>query len=346
MGRQVKRVLLIGHFAPGMLERSYCTAFNNLGCEVENFDITRTVERFCRFGRFGNTFNRFVPVEAWIRKANREMVQQFLKSQPDLILTFGQHLLQTGALATINTFRKTTLVHVWPDPLLSLGENLIACLPLFDLIATFNGASVEQFEILGARRVAWIPLAGDPLMHPQIPCTDAEQSLYGADITFIGGWRPERETLLAELVSFNLKIWGPEWKRYCRNKDVLNAYQGRDLREIEFAKAINCSKINLNIIDPLGYPAANMRFFEIPVAGGLQVSSSCPEMEREFLDGEHLFYYKDVEHLRNIVSMLIQNANLREKVALAAHQKVLAAHTYTSRAQMILEHCGYAAGDH
>ena len=35
-----------------------------------------------------------------------------------------------------------------------------------------------------------------------------------------------------------------------------------------------------------------MRFFEISTAGGLQVSSACPEMENEFRHAEHIFYYQ------------------------------------------------------
>lgn len=109
-------------------------------------------------------------------------------------------------------------------------------------------------------------------------------------MTFIGGWRPEREAVLAGLAGLDLKIWGPEWDRRCAgNAVVLKAWQGRPLVGTEFATAVAASKVNLNIIDPTNHPAANMRFFEIPVAGGLQVCSACPEMSGVFRDGEEIF---------------------------------------------------------
>jgi spore maturation protein CgeB len=288
----------------------------------------------------GRLFNRFVPLEAWIRKANRDLVIRAQEFGPEYLLTFGQYSILAGALAQIRASVKARLIHIWPDTLLHLRNDLIACLPLLDLFATYSQASVEQLQKLGARDVAWIPLAGDPAMHAEVECSEAERAVYGADVTFIGGWRPEREAVLSKLESFELKIWGPGWGRRCRgNKSLLKAWQGRSLYEAEFGKAVSSSKINLNIIDPLNYPAANMRFFEVPVAGGLQISSPCPEMENEFLDGEHLYYYKDTRQLKSLVEMLIKDTPLRSKVAKAAQGRVLAGHTYQERANKIMQHC-------
>jgi spore maturation protein CgeB len=92
----------------------------------------------------------------------------------------------------------------------------------------------------------------------------------------------------------------------------------------------------LNLIDPLNFPAANMRFFEVPAWGGLQVSSACPEMEREFIHGEHIFYYKDKEDLHDLLVNLLKDDDLREKVAKASQTKILAKHTYADRIKSIL----------
>jgi spore maturation protein CgeB len=330
--------MLVGQFGPGALECSYRTAFESLGWEVSSFDIAQAIERHCRLGRWGRAFNRFVPVEAWIRKANRDLVTQTLSFLPEYLLTFGHYAVQPGALAQIRSASNSTLVHLWPDTLLNLGSDLMSCLPLFDLVASYSHASLEQLRRLGAERVAWIPLAADPSMHSAAECSDSDKARYSADVTFIGGWRPEREAILSTLESFDLKIWGPDWGRRCRgNRPLLKKWQGRPLYEAEFAKAVSSSGINLNIIDALNFPAANMRFFEIPVAGGLQVSSACPEMEREFLHGEHLFYYRDRDDLPNVIATLIANPNLRRSVAKVGQAKVLASHTYAGRVRSILQ---------
>jgi spore maturation protein CgeB len=144
--------------------------------------------------------------------------------------------------------------------------------------------------------------------------------------------------MLEALTQFDLKIWGPDWGRRCKNNlGIMNVWQGRALRGSEFAKAVASSKINLNIIDPTNYPAANMRFFEIPCAGGMQVCSPCPEMEQEFKNGETIFYYRSVSELSDQIRSLLDNSELRERVKHAAHRKVMEKHTYLHRVKQILD---------
>ncbi|MCM3900851.1 MAG: glycosyltransferase [Pyrinomonadaceae bacterium] len=338
MNKRDRRVMLVGQFGPGALECSYRTAFESLGWEVMGFDIGHAIEHYCRVGRLGQAFNAFVPVAPWIRKANRDLVIQVVESQPDYLCTFGHYPIQAGALAQIRSASSAALVHIWPDTLANLVDSLIVCLPLFDLVASYSQSSLEHLQKLGARRVAWIPLAGDPSMHAAVACSESEKALYSADVTFIGGWRPEREKILSTLASFDLKIWGPDWGRRCRtNAALLKKWQGRALYEADFAKAVSSSGINLNIIDPLNFPAANMRFFEVAVAGGLQVCGLCPEMERDFVHGEHLFYYRDANELSDLIVTLVEDAPLRARVARSGQAKVLAAHTYTDRVRTLLQ---------
>jgi spore maturation protein CgeB len=142
---------------------------------------------------------------------------------------------------------------------------------------------------------------------------------------------------LSALTGFKMKIWGPDWGLRCRNNSpIMKAWQKRPLRGREFAKAVASSKVNLNIIDRTNYPAANMRFFEIPCAGGLQVCSPCPEMELEFKHGETTFYYRDGSELTGQIRDLLDDSELRGKVKQAAHRKVMEKHTYLHRAKQIL----------
>jgi len=93
----------------------------------------------------------------------------------------------------------------------------------------------------------------------------------------------------------------------------------------------------LNVIDDTNFPAANMRFFEIPCAGGLQVCSECPEMESEFKNGESVFYYKDHNELASIVRSLLINDSQSSRVSQYAHDLICESHTYKHRATRILE---------
>jgi spore maturation protein CgeB len=267
------------------------------------------------------------------------MVLRAMEWRPDLLVVIGQQPVRSGALCQIKAALDIGLVYVWPDTMLNLAENTVTCLPIYDLVGTYSSSTVALTERLGAKQAIWLPLAGDPSLHSGASCSESERRAYAAEVAFIGGWRPEREEVLSKLGAFDLKIWGPDWGRRCRtNPTIMKTWQGRRLTGEEFAKAVACSKINLNVIDPTNYPAANMRFFEILVAGGLQVCSSCPEMETEFRSREHIIFYQSGGELLDLIEELRKNDELRARVAAAGHGRVMEKHTYKHRAQTILEH--------
>jgi spore maturation protein CgeB len=334
-------VLIVGKAQLGSLETSYASAMQALGWDVHFWDPEATLRRVVPGGAFFERLIAFVPVEPWIRKANRDLVLRALALSPDLILTFPNDVVRVGALVQIKAVLDVPAVCIWPDTYVNWDTHKAACVPAYDLLATYSERTVATLQRLGASRVAWIPLAGDPHLHPATSCTPDEQPRFGADVTFIGGWRPERESVLSHLGDHDLKIWGPDWGRRCkRGSTARRAWQGRPLRGHGFATAVACSKVNLNIIDPTNYPAANMRFFEILVAGGLQVCSACPEMEAEFGHGEQLFYYKDADELPALIRSLLAKPDTMRSVAEQGRALVLEKHTYEHRVHQILEQVG------
>jgi spore maturation protein CgeB len=255
-------------------------------------------------------------------------------------VVFGRAPISAGTLAQLKVSCACRAILVWPDTLLNLAARVVQCLPVYEFVASYSRSATESFRQLGARAAEWIPLGSDPDLHGGGTLAPGERERFDADICFVGNWRPEREAVLADLTSIEglrVKIWGgPDWQRCCASRLVRALWQKEPLVGAGFAKAVQASKINLNIIDPTNYPAANMRFFEIPTAGGLQVSSACPEMEAEFRHGEEIFYYQSSHDLRGLIPDLLRRDTLRESVAAAGHAKVIAQHTYLHRARAML----------
>src|SRR5262245_53800653 len=137
----LKRVLLAGKFDGSNLESSYRRAFEGLGCQVSIFDFEKAVTRHCRFGRIGWLLNTYLTVEAWIRKANRDLVLQAVEFRSDLVVVIGQQPVRAGALTQIKAGSDVSLVFVWPDTLLNLQDNIVASLPIFDLVGTYSQSS-------------------------------------------------------------------------------------------------------------------------------------------------------------------------------------------------------------
>src|SRR5262249_12380016 len=161
------RILLVGELDGVNLESSYSRALGALGHQVATFAFGTHLRKYVRLGRVGRLFHAFAPVSQWLRKVNRELVVTVQRDQPDLVIVFGSTQIQLGALAQIRASTKTHLAWVWPDTLLNLTEGINGCLPLLHSVFSYSSTAVPLLQRLGAERVAWLPLAGDPFMHNQ-----------------------------------------------------------------------------------------------------------------------------------------------------------------------------------
>jgi spore maturation protein CgeB len=96
--------------------------------------------------------------------------------------------------------------------------------------------------------------------------------------------------------------------------------------------------VSLNILRPWNVPGHNMRTFEIPGCGGLQLSTASSEVAGLFTSERELLMFRTVEDLRALVSWALEHPDERRAIAEAGHARV-ASETYLARAQRILQVC-------
>jgi len=335
-----KKVIVItseSNYAVGNL---FVKALKNLGHEVERFDLFKVLLTYEKGGWLGRKVNRFWPVEAWTRKANRELAVFIQRFQPDHILISGDNPVQIGALAFARSILpdlKVTLF--WPDTLVNLSFSITQLSPVVDNLASYSSTAIDQFKLMGFRHCMWMPFAGDV----EFLLDESEEvspGLYKYDCSFVGGWRPERELVLEKITTsmpdISLRIVGPLWSKRVRNKQLIKYIDDKPRYGKAFGAFIRSSRINLNIIDDTNYPAANMRFFEIPAAGGLQLSSACPEMENVFIEGEDIFYYNNPDTIGERIRYILSNPEIADRVRLQGHHVVRDQHTYIDRMKSIV----------
>lgn len=336
-----KRILIVGSFDKWALERSYMVAGEKLGYEMDAFEPMKEQIPFIRGGPFGVKMHQFLPVEQWTRKMNRKLIVHARNHPPDLILFLTNTRILPGTLACLKTILPDTrLIWIWSDTPLNLESHIILNAGIVDLFATYSRGSIGAFEQLGFNNVVWVPLAADTYMHGiKEPANE-----FRRDIGFAGGWRPERERILAYLChqfpDLRIEIQGPTWHKDCKDKLVRQSIRGKGLYHADLAGFFNSSRINLNIIDDTNYPAANMRFFEVAVASGLQLCSNCPEQEEVFRNFEHIIYFDNEEQARDRISWILENPQKANIIRKASKALVEESHTYNQRLEFILEKIG------
>ncbi len=335
-----KRVIVITSGSTYAVGNLFIKALHQNGHVVKGYDLLASLSKYIRGGIVGRKVNDFWPVEAWHRKANRELAVFIQEFKPDHILISGDNPILIGTLAFARSILpELKVILFWPDTLANLTARITHLAPLIDLVATYSRTSILQFKLLGFRDCIWMPFAGD-MEFLGDTAENLFKDVYAFDCSFVGGWRPERELVIQKIVSalpdISLKIVGPFWSKRVNNKKLVKYIDDTPKFGKEFGDFIRSSRINLNIIDDTNFPAANMRFFEIPAAGGLQLSSSCPEMKDLFLEGEHIFYYESPDQVVEKVQNILAHPKEADLVRKKSHAYVKEYHNYKLRMQLII----------
>lgn len=333
-----KVAFAISHEFNFSLAASYQRAFDYLGWETKNFPIAAYQNKYIKLGKFGQKLHNFLPITEWIRKANRDLVIDLKNYQPDLLIILGKTKIQLGAVAFIKSISKCKVLVIWPDTLCNIEQFTLDSARISDALGTYSSNSIEIFKEIGFKNPFWLPLGADEFLHK----IDKQPENFSCDLSFIGGWRPERETALSSIKKhfpkINLKIFGNYWDRDCQDKDLKPHLTNKSITGRAYAEALNQSRINLNVIDDTNYPSANMRFFEVPIAHGLQLSSPCPEQEGIYKDREHLLYFGNEERLLEQVEFVLSNPNKAKAIRQAAFDLTLKSNTYTNRSAQIIKY--------
>jgi glycosyltransferase involved in cell wall biosynthesis len=332
------KFLIVSDLSIYALAHSYIRALKKEGHEVEVFDIKKAVSQHIQFGSIGNKINTFWPVHAWLRKANRQLAVKFQQCSPDIVIVFGNAPVLYGTLAFFRSISKSKLVLYWPDTLINLEQQHINAAGLYDVVASYSAVTMPVFERIGFHRTLWLPFAGDIDF---LAGSDTGSEEYICDLSFAGAWRPEREKAISRIIDFfpSIKFFvrGNYWKKNCKDERIIKNLSSQSLFGKEFGDFFRSSRINLNVIDDTNYPAANMRFFEVPASGALQLSSSCPEMGTIFQNQEHILYFHSEKEMAEQIRFVLDNPDKAAEIRKNAFQFVQNQHTYSKRVEELIK---------
>ncbi|MBL0134257.1 MAG: glycosyltransferase family 1 protein [Chitinophagaceae bacterium] len=302
------------------------------------FDLPVAISKYVKLGKFGKKLHTFLPVEAWGRKGNRELAVKFKNFRPELVLVVGNCPVNFGILAFMKSISPDSkIVLFWPDTLINLEQQQLNAASFIDVAAVYSKACEPLFSKMGYGKTAWVPFAGD-LNFLKGKVAIGSSFLY--DLSFIGGWRPERESYLSVIAdnfpSLRIHVQGFYWKENCKDKRLLNSFSPTPLLAGDFGDLIRQSAINLNVIDDTNYPGANMRFFEVPAAGGLQLCSSCPELESQFTDMEKIIFFNGPDEMVSKIKWIVEHPEQADVIRKAGHEYVKENHTYRNRINQLI----------
>ena len=216
-------------------------------------------------------------------------------------------------------------------------------------------ARMEGFEEFAGQGFVTVPLAADTrTLKPEV------EARFAADISFIGTNLPQKRRYIGEWLlplgdRYDLKVYGQDWTRRERwlglvakvgqyfNLPIVKGLQKPPLEPFEEAHVYASSRLLVNLHEDYQRRFGgdcNERTFKIPFCGGLEVCDDVACVRDYFVDGEELVVATSREDWFDKIDHYLRHPDEAARIAEAGRRKVLAHHTYTHRAQQLLDVAG------
>ncbi|MGJ3241039.1 MAG: CgeB family protein [Anaerolineae bacterium] len=265
-----------------------------------------------------------------LRQRNHNLLEQARRFQPTHLWLVGDNrVIHADTLAQIKQETGCKLLYsTGTSPIVFSHAIEREAASLFDLVISNDFYHGMQWRELGAKAMICLPaVAIDPDFHYPRPHDPA----LACDVGFVGTLLPahlysERVSALEAIADFKPAIWTvhdapPGLKPFVR---------GSALGETMLA-VLSSARISLNVHGDFMRYGGNMRLFEAASVGSFQIVDERDGIANWFTIGEHLVTFSDHQDLREKIAYYLAHDDERQAITVAAHQHVLAHHTYDKR---------------
>jgi hypothetical protein len=218
---------------------------------------------------------------AWTRRYQHRLVQAMRGERWDLLFSI-QGRVQAGTVHWLRRFSPgLRVVYWWGDILNDQARRRIAEAAEFShrVLVSYRGIH-DTLKVLHGGKIVYFPFGVAPSFHRTGAISPRDRQRYTAEVALVGTCYPERCDLVRYLntrLEKPVRVWGRGW-RNCRG---VQAHGPLSLADT--LKVYACSTISLNLHHRDTANGCNMKFYEIPAAGGFQICDRQPVMEETAL---------------------------------------------------------------
>ncbi|KDR94615.1 spore maturation protein CgeB [Peptoclostridium litorale DSM 5388] len=272
---------------------------------------------------------------------NEMIVKEYKEFKPEMVFILKGNILDRQ---TLDIMRGSKRVLWMMDSIFRVHETM-KNIDLYDYRFMYEKKDAQRLSESDIS-AKFLPCALDE--HDYYPIVDVEQDI---DIVFVGSMYIEksenREQLLDGIISRfpdrNIQLYGKylhikrpdrlvkyylkNYRRYYKNVNV----NTNDVNRL-YARA----KIAINMHHSQTEYSANQRFFELMGSKVFQIVDETEYIRNEFLQGENVVCFGNVEELLEKVEEYIDESGKRERISQNGYDEVLRSHTFKNRIEMVL----------
>ncbi len=335
------RVLIVGSESPSAIERYYVKYLVESGVDVFHYASADIVFNY----HSRNIINKVLfktKINTGYRTVNEGLIGKAMDVRPDIIWVFkGMEIFpQTLQLLKTKGFKLANFNPDHPFIIISSGsgnKNVTDSVGLYDLHFCYQQHLQREIEQRFGIPTVFLPFAYDaedvsyvdPAGIREIPrlCFQGNPDAYRARIL----------NMLAD-AGIPVDVYGHDW-----DKTIVARNPGIRFFPIanrtDFWKKNQEYRIQLNLFREYNFGSHNMRTFEIPVVGGIQLTTYSEEQAAFFEEGKEVFFFHDqaelVQKARVILSLSPGEA---EQVrAHARSRSLVSGYSFADRARTVFE---------
>lgn len=342
---KVMRILFYGDSWFGSNARSCAESLTRLGHDVLCINEDRFLPQVRSFT--GRLLRRLLK-SACVREINDALLEGTRHFSPDIFIAFKGTLVRRSTLRRLSSLGVASYNYFPDTSAFQHGPYIPETLPEYDAVfytKPFWYGDVSRRLTLKAAH--FIPHGYDPELHRAVPLSSADHKQFDCDVSLIATHTPHKETVLRELLNIvpelDLGVWGPRWQN-SSSPIIRRCIRGYPLLGQSFARAIQCSKINLAIMSG-AVPGASSgdnttsRTYIIPAAGGFMLHERNHEVVHLFQEDKEIVCFSSPRELASKISHYLLNSAEREEIAAAGRRRCVPAYSYDCRmAELIKWH--------
>lgn len=335
------RLLIVGSNQKWAIERIYLKYLRELNPETFLFAAQNLLHDYLNKSLLHKVYFR-IGVSDIYKKINSQLIQYVEEIKPDIIWVFkGMEVLPE----TLKMFKKKgiKLVNYNPDhPFIISGrgswnKNVFNSVGLYDLHFCYSKSLMKKINDEYKIRTEFLPFGFELNNEIYEEVKNVEEI---NKTCFIGNPDKIRAEIIKYLIANGVEVdvYGHNWNRYFKINASPNLKIYDAVYADEFWKIVRKYRVQLNIFRPHNIGSHNMRTFEIPAVGGIQLAPDSPEHRAFFEDGKEIFLYNDNKDLLETIKILLQmdKTIVHQKREQARQKSLLADYSYKERAKGVI----------
>jgi spore maturation protein CgeB len=256
-------------------------------------------------------------------------LQQALKDQQyDLCWVDGGEWVTPKVITLLRQHTQKIVNYSIDDPLGSRdgarNRAYRQSLSSYDLCVVMRPQNIDEAKSLGAKNVMRVFMSADEITHAPRNLTEDDYKEFTSEVLFVGTWMPERGSFLLEIINEGvpLVIRGSNWHKAPEWPELKANWRGGSITGDDYAKAIQCAKVNLGLLSKGNRDLHTTRSSEIPALGGLLCAERTAEHALMYEEGKEVLFWSDAKECAAACKLALSDESRRQVIAKAGQQRL------------------------